>query len=96
MIEQLSDLAYVALTAAITFLVGWSLQKRGVEPLTTFYLLAFGFISLVYRWGAPKDMQQAADQLSTKLGLVLLLLGLLHAVKSRRKKEPVQKETVQS
>jgi len=86
MIEQLADLAYLALTAAVTFLVGWSLHRRGVEPLTTFYLLSFGFISLVYRWGAPKDVQQATDQLSTKLGMILLLLGLLHAVKSRRKK----------
>lgn len=87
MVEPLVDLAYLALTAAVTFLTSRSLQRRGVESLATFYLASFGFIAFFYPLGRPKTLPEAVDQLSLKLGVILLLLALLHAVKRRMKTE---------
>lgn len=44
-----------------------------------FYLINVGFVSLALRYGdRPTDTQSAIELLSTKIGLVLLLLGVMH------------------
>lgn len=44
-----------------------------------FYLINLGFVSLVLRYGdKPQDIQGAIEFLSTKIGLVLLVLGAMH------------------
>lgn len=44
-----------------------------------FYLINVGFVSLALRFGvAAADPQQALETLSTKIGLVLLVLGFMH------------------
>lgn len=53
--------------------------------LVTFYLLNLGVIVLLLRWGNhPQTAIQTVEYLSTKLGLVLLVLGILHSLKVRR------------
>ena len=47
--------------------------------LVGFYLVNVGFISLALRYGAkPTDLVEAVEFLSTKVGLVIVLLGLMH------------------
>jgi hypothetical protein len=47
--------------------------------LVGFYLVNIGFISLALRYGAkPTDLVGAVEFLSTKIGLVIVLLGLMH------------------
>ncbi len=47
--------------------------------LVGFYLVNFGFVSLALRYGAkPADLVGAVDFLSTKVGLVVVILGLMH------------------
>lgn len=44
-----------------------------------FYLVNLGFVSLALRYGVkPVDLQTAIEFLSTKIGLVLLVLGGMH------------------
>ena len=44
-----------------------------------FYLINVGFVSLALRYGAKAvDAQSALEILSTKVGLVLLVLGAMH------------------
>ena len=44
-----------------------------------FYLINVGFVTLALRYGAAaENAQQAVEQLSTKVGLVLLVLGAMH------------------
>lgn len=44
-----------------------------------FYLLNIGFITLALKYGdKPTDTQQAIEFLSTKVGLVLVVLGAMH------------------
>ena len=44
-----------------------------------FYLINIGFITLALKYGdKPKDLQQAIEFLSTKVGLVLVVLGGMH------------------
>jgi hypothetical protein len=44
-----------------------------------FYLVNVGFVALALRfWAAAASAQEALESLSTKLGLVLLLLGFMH------------------
>ena len=44
-----------------------------------FYLINIGYVSLALRYGArPVDLQTAIELLSTKVGLVLLVLGGMH------------------
>ncbi len=44
-----------------------------------FYLINLGFVSLALRYGAPpRDTAELILYLSTKLGLVLLVLGAMH------------------
>jgi hypothetical protein len=44
-----------------------------------FYLINVGYVSLALRYGArPVDLQTAIELLSTKIGLVLLVLGGMH------------------
>ena len=47
--------------------------------LVGFYLINIGFVSLALRFGvAAADPQEAIETLSTKLGLVMLVLGAMH------------------
>jgi len=44
-----------------------------------FYLINIGYVALALRYGvAAADTQQALETLSTKVGLVLLVLGFMH------------------
>ena len=44
-----------------------------------FYLINIGFITTALRYGEkPHDMQEMIEFLSTKLGVVLLVLGAMH------------------
>lgn len=44
-----------------------------------FYLINVGFVSLALRFGVlAGDMKEALESLSTKVGLVLLVLGAMH------------------
>jgi hypothetical protein len=44
-----------------------------------FYLINVGYIALALRYGEkPADMAQTIETLSTKVGLVLLVLGVMH------------------
>ena len=44
-----------------------------------FYLVNVGYVSLALKYGEkPLDLAQAIESLSTKVGLVLLVLGAMH------------------
>lgn len=44
-----------------------------------FYLINIGYVSLALRYGdKPVNLQQSIEFLSTKVGLVLLVLGFMH------------------
>src|SRR5215471_15650032 len=44
-----------------------------------FYLINVGYVTLALRYGGrPTDLPQAIEILSTKVGIVLLVLGLMH------------------
>lgn len=44
-----------------------------------FYLINIGYVSLALRYGAAAvNAQEALEHLSTKVGLVLLVLGFMH------------------
>ena len=44
-----------------------------------FYLINIGYVTLALKYGdKPTDAQQAFEFLSTKIGLVLLILGAMH------------------
>ena len=46
-----------------------------------FYLINFGVISLALRYGNHvRDVQTAVELLSTKVGVVLLVLGVMHFI----------------
>ncbi|MGO9802361.1 MAG: hypothetical protein ACLPTM_11415 [Steroidobacteraceae bacterium] len=47
--------------------------------LVGFYLVNLGFVSLALRYGVkPTDLVGAVEYLSTKVGLVIVLLGCMH------------------
>jgi hypothetical protein len=47
--------------------------------LVGFYLVNVGFVSLALRYGAkPTEIVGAVEFLSTKIGLVIVLLGVMH------------------
>lgn len=47
--------------------------------LVGFYLINFGFVSLALKYGAkPVDAVGAIEFLSTKIGLVIMVLGAMH------------------
>jgi hypothetical protein len=47
--------------------------------LVGFYLINFGFISLALKYGdKPETIEQVIEFLSTKIGLVIMLLGAMH------------------
>jgi hypothetical protein len=49
-----------------------------------FYLINVGFLSLALRSGIkPDNAAQVIEYLSTKIGLVLLILGLMHFINIR-------------
>lgn len=44
-----------------------------------FYLINIGYVSLALKYGAAAaNAQETVEQLSTKIGLVLLVLGVMH------------------
>ncbi|HEY4245539.1 MAG TPA: hypothetical protein VGM64_01720 [Lacunisphaera sp.] len=44
-----------------------------------FYLINIGFIAMALRYGdKPRDLQEMIEFLSTKLGVVLVVLGAMH------------------
>lgn len=44
-----------------------------------FYLINIGYVTLALKYGEkPTDLAQAIEVLSTKVGLVLLVLGVMH------------------
>ncbi|GDY20155.1 hypothetical protein LBMAG56_15000 [Verrucomicrobiota bacterium] len=44
-----------------------------------FYLINVGFVTLAVRFGVTAaDMQEALESLSTKIGVVMLVLGIMH------------------
>lgn len=44
-----------------------------------FYLINIGYITLALKYGEkPQDMQQSVEFLATKIGLVLVVLGVMH------------------
>ena len=65
-----------------------------------FYLVNFGYVALALRFGAkPEGLNESIEFLSTKIGLVLLILGVLHffnllvfsrLMKRHREKPPVR------
>ena len=89
---------YVAVSLAITYWVGRTLNRNGriflVENfegqehladsinhllLVGFYLVNIGFISLALRYGAkPDDAVGAVEFLSTKIGIAVVVLGVMH------------------
>jgi hypothetical protein len=49
-----------------------------------FYLINIGYVSLALRWGKrPVDLIEAIEYLSTKIGVVLLILGVVHMINVR-------------
>lgn len=93
-----TQLAYLAISVALTVWVARTLHKNGriflvdcfhgnadladsVNHLLVvgFYLINVGFVSLALRFGVvAANPQQALETLSTKIGLVLLVLGAMH------------------
>jgi hypothetical protein len=61
---------------------------HGNEPLADsvnhllvvgFYLINIGYVSLALKYGAhAENMKEALETLSTKVGLVLVVLGIMH------------------
>ena len=61
---------------------------RGNEPLADsvnhllvvgFYLINIGYVALALKYGAhANDTKEALETLSTKVGLVLVVLGIMH------------------
>jgi hypothetical protein len=44
-----------------------------------FYLINIGYVSLALKYGEkPNDLQQVIEVLSSKVGMVLLVLGVMH------------------
>jgi hypothetical protein len=49
-----------------------------------FYLVNVGYISLALRWGTkPASVAEGIEYLSTKIGVVLLILGAMHFLNIR-------------
>src|SRR5437867_12925230 len=49
-----------------------------------FYLINVGYVSVALRCGAkPTDLAESIEYLSTKVGIVLLVLGVMHFVNIR-------------
>ncbi len=72
--------------------------------LVGFYLVNVGFVALFLRFGdTPTDAQSSVEYISTKIGVVLLVLGGMHffnmfnfakmRTKARRTAEPARLET---
>lgn len=66
--------------------------------LVGFYLINIGYISLALRFGEPAtSTQEAIEYLSTKLGIVALVLGVMHflniLVFSKMRKRALQPPT---
>jgi len=93
-----TQLAYLALSIAVTVWVARTLHRNGRVFLVDcfhgntaladsinhllvvgFYLINVGFVALALRVGvAAGNPQEALETLSTKVGLVLLVLGAMH------------------
>jgi hypothetical protein len=52
--------------------------------LVGFYLVNIGFVALALRYGTkPTDLVEAFEFLSTKVGLVVVILGVMHFANMR-------------
>jgi hypothetical protein len=52
--------------------------------LVGFYLVNIGFVALALRYGTkPTDLVEAFEFLSTKVGLVVVILGIMHFANMR-------------
>jgi hypothetical protein len=52
--------------------------------LVGFYLINFGFISLALKYGdKPDSIEQVIEFLSVKIGLVIMILGVMHLFNMR-------------
>ena len=66
-----------------------------------FYLVNIGYVSLALRFGKkPHDLAETIEYLSTKVGLVLLILGLMHffnvrTISAMRRRALAAKEHIQ-
>ena len=98
MIVEITYLAYLAISIAVTVWVARTLSHNGrvflvdafdkdervadsVNHLLVvgFYLVNLGYVTLALRYGqTPATMQEGIEFLSTKVGLVLLVLGAMH------------------
>jgi hypothetical protein len=94
----ITQLAYLAISIALTIWVARTLHKNGriflVESfhqkteladsvnhllVVGFYLINIGFVTLALKYGmAAATAQEAIETLSTKVGIVLLVLGFMH------------------
>ena len=60
---------------------GDEMLARSVNHLLVvgFYLINMGYVALALRFGErPTDLPEMIESLSTKIGLVLLVLGVMH------------------
>jgi len=73
-------LAYLAISLAVTIWVARTLHHNGRFFLVVgFYLINFGYVTLALRTSAAlENSRQAIELVSDKVGLVLLVLGLMH------------------
>lgn len=98
MLVEVTYIAYLAISIALTVWVARTLSKNGRvflidsfdrnEQLADsvnhmlvvgFYLINMGYVTLALKFGAkPTSTQEAIEFLSTKVGLVLLVLGAMH------------------
>lgn len=98
MLVELTYLAYLGISAAVTVWVARTLSRNGRvflidsfdrnEQLADsinhmlvvgFYLINMGYVTLALKLGTrPATTEEAIEFLSTKVGLVLLVLGAMH------------------
>ena len=98
MLVEMTYLAYLAISTALTVWVARTLSTNGRVFLVDsfdrneqladsvnhmlvvgFYLVNMGYVTLALRLGAkPTTSAEAIEFLSTKIGLVLLVLGAMH------------------
>jgi hypothetical protein len=66
-----------------------------------FYLINIGYVTLALRYGnKPTDLKESIEFLSTKVGLVLLILGAMHffnlMVFSRMRRAAIEQRTLEA
>src|SRR6267142_392443 len=73
-------LLYLAVSVALTVWVAKTLHKNGrIFLVVSFYLVNIGFVTLALKYGDKAvDAQTGLEILSSKVGLVLVVLGIVH------------------